>query len=245
MSDLVEPVWPAQYGEDRILRWTFPRSDGVFVEIGAADGVENSNTWWCEQIGWRGVLVEANPVAAAACARNRTSTVVHCAVSAPGSPPTVRLRVARDMQQLSSVDPDSLMWRLHGVHDVEEVEVPARTVDDVLAEHLGGAHPDFVTIDVEGHEWPVLQGFDLDRWQPQLVLIERNFLPDRRIFAHMRSYGYGYLRTTGVNDWFGRGVPMSRLRDASVRARLGVRPGAKRLLDRAGLMERLSGARHR
>ena len=49
----------------------------------------------------------------------------------------------------------------------------------------------------------VLQGFDLDRWRPAFVIVERNYLlPELRLFAHMYRHGYRYSRTTGVNDWY-------------------------------------------
>ncbi|MPC19660.1 hypothetical protein E2C01_012585 [Portunus trituberculatus] len=38
------------------------KRDGVFVEVGAQDGLWLSNTWWLEAVmGWRGLLIEADP----------------------------------------------------------------------------------------------------------------------------------------------------------------------------------------
>jgi hypothetical protein len=34
---------------------------GTFVEVGAADGLKFSNTWWLEQIDWAGLCVEPDP----------------------------------------------------------------------------------------------------------------------------------------------------------------------------------------
>ncbi len=60
-----------------------------------------------------------------------------------------------------------------------------------------------MTIDVEGQEWGVLQGFDIARWRPGILIIERNrHFPDARIMRYLRDAGYVYRRTTGVNDWF-------------------------------------------
>lgn len=37
---------------------------GVFFEMGAIDGVKLSNTYLLDRMGWRGLLIEANPLAA-------------------------------------------------------------------------------------------------------------------------------------------------------------------------------------
>ncbi|XP_053641416.1 uncharacterized protein [Cherax quadricarinatus] len=49
---------------EKAIRDIFAATEGgVFVEVGAQDGVWLSNTWWLEAArGWRGLLVEADPL---------------------------------------------------------------------------------------------------------------------------------------------------------------------------------------
>ncbi len=54
---------------------------------------------------------------------------------------------------------------------VGELQVPTITLDDLL-ERNGVKHIDFLSIDVEGHQKEVLDGFDLQRWRPALVCVE-------------------------------------------------------------------------
>ena len=62
----------AQDGEDVLLAELFGyKTDGFFIEIGAYDGLYLSNSYFFEQLGWRGLLVEPLPEKAAACRRNR------------------------------------------------------------------------------------------------------------------------------------------------------------------------------
>ena len=58
---------------------------GFYVEVGAYDGKVISNTYYFEQLGWTGALVEPHPEKAAACRVNRPrSRVFECAaVSSP------------------------------------------------------------------------------------------------------------------------------------------------------------------
>lgn len=205
-------------GEDRLLAAHFAgRPPGFYVEVGAYDGVEMSNTLHFERAGWRGILVEADPDLAAACARNRPgAATVHAAAVAPGGPPAVAFEICEDAPALSSLAlaPGDL-WRLEiqtGGRRVRRVEVPARTLDDILAE-AGAPAVDFMTIDVEGHEWAVLQGLSLDRWQPEVLLVERNGpLPDRHLLGLIHRHGYVFTRRTGTNDWFLRAGPAAPAR---------------------------------
>jgi FkbM family methyltransferase len=175
--------------------------------VGANDGETGSNTYYFEQQGWRCLLIEADPELAEMCRVTRPrSTTVNCAIVPPGSPPTVTFSVVRGARGLSSLQLDPRTLRRIGIDTsgdaVTEIAVVARTLDDVLAEQ---APPqiDFMTIDVEGHEWGVLQGFDIARWRPRVLIIERNrHFPEARIMRYLRDAGYAYRRTTGVNDWF-------------------------------------------
>ena len=56
----------SQQGEDGILSEIFSRlgvRQGFFVDVGASDGLTNSNTRLMADRGWAGLMIEANPTA--------------------------------------------------------------------------------------------------------------------------------------------------------------------------------------
>jgi hypothetical protein len=54
----------------------------------------------------------------------------------------------------------------------------------------------------------VLQGFDIARWRPGILIIERNrHFPDARIMRYLRDAGYVYRRTTGGTTGSTRPLP--------------------------------------
>jgi FkbM family methyltransferase len=202
----VAPSFHSQFGEDRLLAERFAGVEhGYFAEIGAYDGVSFSNTYYFEQLGWDGVLVEANPALAESCRVLRPrASVFACAVVAPGAPPIATFEIADGDPALSSLAITRDMLRRVPGRKVSRLTVPARTLDDVLRAS-GLPQLDFITIDVEGHEYEVLQGFSIDHWAPRIVILERNtHLPDPRIMRFMHQHSYALERTTGVNDWFVR-----------------------------------------
>jgi hypothetical protein len=80
---------------------------------------------------------------------------------------------------------------------------------------------DFVSIDVEGHEEEVLNGFDLKRYQPRFILIEDNSgRTDLRISKFLSKNGYKLWRRTGCNDWYARGTEIELFQGFSNRTRI-------------------------
>ena len=81
------------------------------------------------------------------------------------------------------------------------IDVPIKTLDEVLTD-VGAPSPiDFLSIDVEGHEREAVRGFDFERWRPRLVLIEDHVL-DRCLHNDLVSCGYVWIRRTGLNSWY-------------------------------------------
>ncbi len=88
-----------------------------------------------------------------------------------------------------------------GVVAKGQIEVPVRTLDDIIDEAGPPAGIDFLSIDVEGHELEVLRGFDFARWRPRLILIE-DHLASLAVHRTLQRHGYRLIRRTGLNGWY-------------------------------------------
>jgi FkbM family methyltransferase len=188
--------------ENQLKEEFFGRSKrGFFVDVGANDPVVGSQTWHLEQLGWDGVLVEPQRDLAEKLRQRRRAKVYPVACSSPAnSGKTMTLHLAGIQ---SSLKPDFFVpdMRPDGVS-----EVPISTLDEILTESNAPAPLDLVSIDVETHEIEVLNGFDLARWRPKLILIE-DIVLNLRLHRYLASKGYKWIRRTGLNGWY---VPIDR-----------------------------------
>lgn len=172
---------PALDGLDRKLERHLDRDGGYFIEAGAHDGFQQSNTYCLERFrGWRGLLVEGIPEQAAECRRNRPqATVVQAALVAAALPGDV---VEMHFGGLMSVVHDALGQATEAhvqaglaVQKLDSsyvVRVPARTLTMVLDEVRPGQEIDLLSLDVEGMEADVLRGLDLARYAPRFICVE-------------------------------------------------------------------------
>jgi FkbM family methyltransferase len=182
--------------EKLLVREFFGDSKGFFSEVGANDPRQGSQSWHLEQAGWTGILIEPQPDLADLLRAVRSAKVFAVACSSPqNAGQKLTLHVAGPM---SSLDRARMA---PGALPEKSIEVPVRTLDDILAEAGAPAPLDFLSIDVEGHELEVLSGFDFARWRPRLFLIE-DHVSDLTKHHYLRGVGYRLVRRTDNNGWY-------------------------------------------
>jgi len=200
-----EPESHAQFAEDRILAEIFgERTKGYCVEVGANDGVTGSASYLFEKRGWQCLLVEPIPALVREIRKHRACRVVNCAASAREGQAT--FFVAENVEAVSGLDltPERADWIRRAGGTIKEIKVRTATLDSLL-EQAGFGELDFVTIDVEGHELSVLEGFDLERHRPRIVILEDNTVDgEASVARHMAEHGYVHFKRTGVNEWYAR-----------------------------------------
>ena len=217
----LDHLYKAQFGEDRILWQVFrQRPTGYFIEIGAYDGVTLSNTFFLEQMGWCGLLIEPIPELAqrAAAARPR-SRVLQTAVSRGEKTGTAKFTITQNVPVLSflEADQDHVERCLREGARLVQIEVPVVTVDDILNQERRSPAPfggpwvprqgwkiDLVSIDTEGCEIDVLEGFNLDRYKPRILLIENDRASGSAIEPYLNGRGYRKFHRRKINDFYVR-----------------------------------------
>jgi FkbM family methyltransferase len=191
------------------------RDHGYFVEVGAFDGETYSNTSFLADLGWVGLMIEPVPeFADRAAERHRSNRGAKLLCAAGSSAGTVDLYMAgplttADGRTLTDCWPRA--WTEDRLSEVQ-ITVPKMRLDDILIENAAPVGFDLLVIDVEGYEREVLDGFDLARWRPALMIVElADYHPyidrhesDGQIARDIVAAGYQIIFKDCVNTVFRR-----------------------------------------
>jgi FkbM family methyltransferase len=189
----------SQHNEELIVRDFFhDKRDGVFLDVGCASPIQDSNTYYLEKhLGWSGLAVDALPEFIQPWARKRPrSRFFNFYVSDHAGTVEPFYRAALRGTS-SAVKPE----KGPGGKEMasQEIQVPTTTLDKLLDTN-GVKHVDFLSMDIEGHEPPALAGFDIDRFQPALACIEAKPENREKIAAYFRAHGYERLERYLAHD---------------------------------------------
>lgn len=202
---VLSPDFRSEFGEDSLIWQLLDRqTSGYFIEVGAYDGVTLSVSAAFEAIGWTGLLIEAIPERFETCKRSRPrSRVVHAALGNRGSSGTTKFHVARgeglEVLSYHHTPPEQKREVLKRGAAMQEVEVPLTTMDALLEGHSGPI--DFASIDVEGAELDLLDGFDLQKWRPRVIVIEDISAGKNPVLdAKLDACGYVLVAWLGFNQ---------------------------------------------
>ncbi|MEY2528595.1 MAG: hypothetical protein QOJ05_685 [Verrucomicrobiota bacterium] len=164
----------SQFGEFPLfLKVARPRRDGVIVDAGAL-GMDGSNSYdLLSQLGWRGVLVEANPNLWDKIERDFSglnASLVRCAVSDVDGMVVLELGV---VDGVSSIVPGTAeAWG----PSRGSVEVQARRLGAILDEQQVPRNFDLLSLDVEGMDMPVLNDLiENTSYRPRWIFLEASF----------------------------------------------------------------------
>jgi FkbM family methyltransferase len=174
----------AQQGEDLIL-WNLctylSLAQPTYLDVGAFDPVDLSNTYLFYTRGCRGVLVEPNPARWGRLESVRPrDTLIKAGIGITAEPETeADFYVmggpgddAAGLSTFSREEAEGVAAKTNGRHYIQEViRMKLLNVNMVIEEHFQGA-PNVVSIDVEGLDLDILRTFDFARFRPDILCVE-------------------------------------------------------------------------
>ncbi len=154
-------------------------TNGIFVVCGGNDGYSYDPTYYLERFrGWKGLIIEPLPKAAALCKKNRPASIIKqvALVSHDYKKDTILLTDCNFMSITTTTTYQTSTWVAAGERTqsikATEILVSAKTLDACLSEEQIQPNFDLLVIDVEGSEAEVLRGLDLEKFIPKQILIE-------------------------------------------------------------------------
>jgi FkbM family methyltransferase len=182
------------------------------VELGANDGINQSNTLYFEKNrGWKGVLVEPILHNFLACKLNRSAhTKVFCngCVSFGYKKKFVDILYSNLMSIPVNLESDITKPEEHALlgkqflplHEENVlIGAVAKTLNSLLIEADAPNEIDLLSLDVEGAEIEVLKGINFSKFSFKFIIVEnRNFL---KIKKYLERKGYEYIDKLSDHDY--------------------------------------------
>jgi len=190
---------------DLLINYYFKnKQKGVYLDVGCQHPISNNNTYLLYKKGWSGINIDLDFKSIQLFNLARSSDVNINATVSSGEF-TKELFFYHDKSPINTIEKKIADYQSAKVTEVRSVET--KTLNDILTDNLINK-VDYLNIDVEGHEIDVLNGFDINKFSPDIVSVEfldlamkklefknnnlKNVL-NSSIYEYMTKNGYGLI----------------------------------------------------
>jgi len=180
-----------------VLKHFNNKKNGYFVEVGAADGINLSNTYLLEKkYDWTGICIEPVPSHYKNLVKNRDSINLNIAVY-DKSGEEVEIAEAGLLSGIKN-DIDKHTQAKKG----KTLKIKTKTLTEILDENNAPNTIDYMSLDTEGSELKILQGIDFNKYKFKYINLEHNYVEPRRTQMRklLENNGYTYKGANKFDD---------------------------------------------
>lgn len=201
VAETVPCIYHAQYGQDAYVYEHFFKDvrNGIFVDVGAHDGISLSNTYFFEKsLGWHGICIEPLQSVFEKLIQNRSCTCIQgCIAAHTGTGEFLEITGYSEMlsgllEKYEQRHFERVRKELARSGAARIIEVPCFTFNDIMTEH-GITHIDYLSIDTEGGEYEIVASIDLDKITIDIIDVEVNFPDQTEIKKYLMRHGYRFV----------------------------------------------------
>jgi len=181
------------------------KKNGYFVEFGATNGVDLSNTYLMEkEFAWNGILAEPATCWHEELKKNRGCNIeTNCVWKDSESALTFNQVDEAEFSTISNYsDTDQHKEaRTKG----ETYVVKTISLNDLLKKYNAPTHIDYLSIDTEGSEYEILSHFDFSKYTFEVITCEHNYTPMReKLYSLLTKQGYMrvFEDLSLFDDWY-------------------------------------------
>ena len=181
------------------------KKGGFFVEFGATNGIDLSNSWLLEnKFDWDGILAEPAICWHTDLVKNRNVKIEKkCVWSITGEK---LLFYETDYAELSTLsqfsgsDGHKMARENNKSYEVETI-----SLYDLLIRHNAPKNIDYLSIDTEGSEYEILSNFDFRDYKIRIITVEHNYTPNRKKIKKLlerNGYKNKFSEHSYFDDWY-------------------------------------------
>lgn len=192
----------SQLGQDlKVIEFYKNKTNGFFIEIGANDGIDLSNTYMLEKnYLWKGICCEPIPDKYKKLIINRPNSICCEKAIYNKSDLNVLFDIANNDDVFSGISLNIDCYKKYVNKNKTTITVKTITLEDLLDNCNAPLFIDYMSLDTEGSEYEILKPFNFNKYIFGLIDVEHNFIEPKRtqIKNLLLSNGYIYL---GENKW--------------------------------------------
>lgn len=189
----------SQFGEDLVIDSIINKDKGFYIDIGANDPVNLSNTKRFYDKGWNGINIEPQSFKISEFNSLRERDVN---LNLGVGPKNGELRFYQvELSALSSFNKEVAIQNCKKFNTRIEkiIDVPIMRLERILNDYLQpGIEIDFISIDTEGFEMEVLESNNWNVYRPNLIIIEYGS-KFREICQYLNFRNYSLIFKNGCN----------------------------------------------
>ena len=199
--------YKSQYKQDQFLYENFFKNvtDGFFIDIGASEPEDQNNTFFFEDLGWNGILIEPRKQEFENLKNKRKSPVENVAIykeagifkflSCNGYIKGLSgLLCEQKPEHLNRIFNELLT---HG-KSVEIIEVQTITLQDIIKKYQCNKI-DYLSLDVEGAEYCILKTIDFKNIKIKSISVENNY-QSNDVYELLLSNNFRKVTSLGCDD---------------------------------------------
>ncbi len=199
----------SQYRQDEIVDILLShKTEGFFLDIGAYDGVNYSNSYYFEkERNWKGICVEPIPSVFSTLSKNRNCILINGAIS-DNEGEVSFVHVTGYAEMLSGIR--KFRNEKHILRTEREILENGGKINDIICKtyninallsNYDIETVDYLSIDTEGGEFEILKSIDFNNFQIKILTVENNY-QDERLKRYMENRGFFHLFKYESDDFY-------------------------------------------
>ena len=188
------------------------RFDKTFLEFGATDGLELSNTHFLENYSdWRGVLGEPDPQWHKKIKKNRPNTKIITECIWKKSNEKIEFLSSENgvLSTISSFrysDKDTMYNNSELRNKLfKTINLKTISLNDLIKREFNEVSPSYISVDTEGSEYEILKNFNFSEYKPIFFSIEHNYTDNQKKIDDLllkNNYIRVFRKITSFDAWY-------------------------------------------
>ena len=182
------------------------KKNGYFVEFGATDGIEFSNSYlFSMHYDWKGILSEPNKFYCELLKKNRKNCNLNFDAVWVSDGDFINFHECEagtlsTLEGFNDCDQHAELRKNSKIYKVKTI-----TLESLLKLFEAPKNIDYLSIDTEGSEYEILKSFDFDQYNIKVITCEHNYTSNRDKIKDLLNY-WGFINVlpglSNFDDWY-------------------------------------------